>query len=170
MILTGIRLDAITFLGVLFACRHTCLVDPGHYYFHSMRHEHNIKPIMDHHACMIDLLGRFGRLDEVEDFINNMSFEPDVSIWVALLSACRFHGNIEIGKRVAQLLFDLEPQNTSSYVLLSNIYSAAGRWDDAAKVRKMMKDREVKKSQGAARLRSRIEYMFSCQKIDHTLK
>jgi len=150
MLLTGIRPDAITFLGVLSACSHTGLVDRGHYYFHSMRNEHNITPRMDHHACMIDLLGRAGCLDEAEDFINKMPFQPDVSIWVALLSACRVHGNIEIGKHVAQLLFDLEPQNTSSYVLLSNIYSAAGRWDDAAKVRKMMKDREVKKKPGCS--------------------
>jgi pentatricopeptide repeat protein len=150
MLLTGIRPDAITFLGVLSACSHIGLVDRGHYYFHSMRHEHNITPRMDHHACMIDLLGRAGCLDEAEDFINKMPFQPDVSIWVALLSACRVHGNIEIGKHVAQLLFDLEPQNTSSYVLLSNIYSAAGRWDDAAKVRKMMKDREVKKKPGCS--------------------
>lgn len=148
MLLTSIRQDAITFLGVLSACSHTGLVDRGHYYCHSMRHEHNITPRMDHHACMIDLLGRVGHLYEAEDFINKMPFEPDVSIWVALLSACRVHGNIDIGKCVTQLLFDLEPQNTFAYVLLSNIYFAAGRWDDAAKVRKMMKDKDAKKKLG----------------------
>lgn len=85
---------------------------------------------------MIDLLGHVGRLDEVEDFINKVPFEPNVSIWVALLSACRVHGNIEIGKHVAQFIFYLEPQNTSTYVLPSNIYYAADRGDDAAKVKK----------------------------------
>jgi len=80
MLLTGIRLDAIAFLGVLSACSHKSLVDRVNYYFHSMRHEHNITRRMDHHACMIDLLGRASRLDEAEDFINKMPFEPDVSI------------------------------------------------------------------------------------------
>eukprot|EP00253_Pinus_taeda_P002848 PITA_02848 len=145
MLLTGIRPDAITFLDVLSACSHTGLLDRGHYYFHSMRHEHNITPRMDHHPCMIALLGRVGRLDKAEDFINKMPFEPDVNILVAPLSSCRVHSNIEIGKCVAQLLFDLEPQNTSAYVLLSNIYFVAGKWDDRAKVRKLMKDKDARK-------------------------
>ncbi|XP_057843708.2 pentatricopeptide repeat-containing protein At2g22070 isoform X2 [Cryptomeria japonica] len=150
MLLKGMRPDAVTFIGVLTACSHAGLVDEGSRYFHSMSHEHHIMPRMDHCACMIDLFGRAGRLEEAEDYINKMPFEPDISIWMTLLSACRLHGNLVIGKRVAELLFTLEPQNTSSYVLLSNIYSAAGRWNDAAKVRKMMKDREVRKKPGCS--------------------
>jgi pentatricopeptide repeat protein len=79
-----------------------------------------------------------------------MPFEPDATVWGALLSACRTHGNIDVGKCAAEKLFKLEPQNAATYVQLSNTYAAAGRWDDAAKVRKMMKERGVKKDAGCS--------------------
>jgi len=94
---------------------------------------------------MIDLLGRYGCLDEAEDFFNKMTCEPDAIMWLALLGACRIHGNIRLGERAAECVFKLEPKNAAPYILLSNIYAAAGRWDDVAKVRKMMNDRGVKK-------------------------
>eukprot|EP01018_Ginkgo_biloba_P016390 Gb_13227 [translate_table: standard] len=172
MLLTGTNPDAVTFLGVLSACSHAGLVDQGRHYFDSMSHDYHITPRMDHHACIIDLLGRAGCLDEAEDFIKNMPFEPDVSVWVALLSACRVHGNTEMGKRVAECLFVLEPQNTASYVLLSNVYSASGRWDDAAKVRKMMKNREVKKMPGCSwiEVKNRVHAFMSEDRLHPQIK
>eukprot|EP01018_Ginkgo_biloba_P013991 Gb_31794 [translate_table: standard] len=142
--------DPITFVGVLSACSHAGLVNEGHHYFGSMSRDYHIRPGKDHFACMIDLLGRAGRLDEAEVIINNMPFETDASVWGALLGACRIHGNLELGKRAAEQLFELEPQNAARYVLLSNIYAAAGRWDDVARVRKMMTDRRVKKTPGCS--------------------
>eukprot|EP01018_Ginkgo_biloba_P002412 Gb_32528 [translate_table: standard] len=142
--------DHITFLGILSACSHAGLVDEGCHYFDFMRRHHNISLRADHYACMIDLLGRAGCMDKAEDIVNNMPFEPDAVVWKALLGACRIHGNVELGERAAEYLFEWEPQNASTYVLLSNVYSAAGRWDDAAKVRKMMKDRGVKKQAGCS--------------------
>eukprot|EP01018_Ginkgo_biloba_P001375 Gb_00211 [translate_table: standard] len=53
--------------------------------------------------------------------------------------------NMELGERVAGCILKLEPEDASAYVLLSNIYVAFARWDDLAKMRKMMKDRGVKK-------------------------
>lgn len=138
----------ITFVGVLSACCHAGLVDDGWQYFHCMVRDYHIMPYMEHYCCMVDLLGRAGFLDEAEDFINKMPLKPDTSIWASLLGACTIHSNIDLGERVAECLFELEPKNPAHYVLLSNLYAVAGRWDDKEKVRRMMKDRTVKKTPG----------------------
>eukprot|EP01018_Ginkgo_biloba_P028364 Gb_34248 [translate_table: standard] len=150
MLLEGVKPDHITFIGVLSACSHAGLVDEGHDYFDSMTRDHCITPGADHYACMIALLGRAGRLDLAEEFINNMPFEPDAIVWGAMLGACRIHGDVELGKRAAECLLELDPQNAGTHVLLSNIYAAAAKWDEVAKVRKLMKERGVKKKPGCS--------------------
>eukprot|EP01018_Ginkgo_biloba_P024476 Gb_03693 [translate_table: standard] len=141
----GMKPNHITFVGVLFACSHAGLIDKGRYYFESMSRDHGITPRLEHYVCMVDLLGRVGHLDEAEKFIKEMPLEPGVLVWQTLLGACKIHGNIELGKWAAARVMDLEPQDSAAYVLMSNMYATAGRWDDAAKVRNMMKDRGVKK-------------------------
>eukprot|EP01018_Ginkgo_biloba_P015597 Gb_36168 [translate_table: standard] len=144
----SVKPDHITFIGILSACSHVGLLDEGRHYFDSMTHDHGITPGLEHYTCIFDLLGRAGRLDEAEDLINCMPFEPDVLVWRTLLGACRIHGNEELGKRAAECVLELEPQSPSTYVLLSNIYAAAGRWNDVTKVRNMMKERGVRKEPG----------------------
>eukprot|EP01018_Ginkgo_biloba_P009129 Gb_37178 [translate_table: standard] len=139
-----------TFFGVLSACNYAGLVDEGRHYFNSMSQYHGIEPRADHYACMIDLLGRVGRLDEAANIMDSMPFEPNAIMWGALLGACRCHGNVELAKRAAEVLFELEPHSAVPYVQLSNIYAAAGRWDDVANMRKTMKDRGVKKKPGCS--------------------
>eukprot|EP01018_Ginkgo_biloba_P030679 Gb_05648 [translate_table: standard] len=146
----GMRPDDITFTAVLSACSHAGLVDEGFQYFDSMSQNYCIKPTVEHYACMIDLLGRAGHLDEAHDFINNMPLKPSASVWGALLGACSIYQNVELGERVSEHLFELEPTNTGNYVLLSNIYAAAGRQDDVTKVRKMMKERGLKNRPGCS--------------------
>eukprot|EP01018_Ginkgo_biloba_P035644 Gb_29805 [translate_table: standard] len=148
MLQAGMKPDNITFIVVLSACSHAGLVDEGREYFNSMTRDHCITPKADHYVCLIDLFGRAGCLDEAVDCINNMPFEPNASAWNALLGACRIHGNMELGIRAAESLLQLEPQASSTYVLLSNIYAAVGRWDDVGKVRKLMKERRIKKEPG----------------------
>eukprot|EP01018_Ginkgo_biloba_P019498 Gb_13606 [translate_table: standard] len=138
----------VTFIGILSACSHSGLVDNGREYFDRMSREYHITPAMEHYCCMVDLLGRAGCLDEVEDFVNKMPIKPGAAVWASLLSACRVHMNIELGERVAEHLFESDPKNAAHYVLLSNIYAAAGRWNEVEKVRKMMKDRMVTKMPG----------------------
>jgi hypothetical protein len=99
---------------------------------------------------MVNLLGRAGQLNEALHFIKKMPIKPDTTVWGSLLGACRIHTNVKLAESVAECLFGLEPENSSHYVLLSNIYSAAGRWDDIEKVRKMMEDRKVKKTPGCS--------------------
>eukprot|EP01018_Ginkgo_biloba_P018482 Gb_07217 [translate_table: standard] len=144
----GMEPDCITFVCVLSACSHAGFLDEGWQYFDSMIQDYCITPRMEHYACMVDLLGRAGHLNVAQDFIKKMPFEPDASVLGALLGACRIHSNIELGEQVAERLFVLEPENAGFYVLLSNIYASAGRWDDAARVRTMMNERGVKKIPG----------------------
>eukprot|EP01018_Ginkgo_biloba_P003630 Gb_16328 [translate_table: standard] len=147
---TNIKPNDITFICVLSACSHAGFVDAAWQFFNCMSRDYFITPNMKHYACMVDLLGRAGHLDEAQDFIKKMPLEPDEGVWGALLGACRIHCNIELGEHVARLLLDLEPENAGYYVLLSNIYAAAGRWNDVAKLREMMKERGLKKAPGCS--------------------
>eukprot|EP01018_Ginkgo_biloba_P026114 Gb_35645 [translate_table: standard] len=146
----GLKPNYITFVVLLSACSHAGLVAEGWQYFKSMSGDYNITPGGEHYACMVDLLGRAGQLDEAEKFIQNMPLKPIGGVWGALLSACRIHCNVELGERVAQHLFELEPYNAGNFVMLSNIYAAAGRWDAVAKVRNMMRHRGLKKNPGCS--------------------
>eukprot|EP01018_Ginkgo_biloba_P022100 Gb_10157 [translate_table: standard] len=146
----GMHPNDITFVGVLSACSHVGLVDESHYYFDSMSQNYGITPRLEHYACVVDLLGRAGRLDEAENFIKEMPVKPGVVVWRTLLAACRIHGNVELGKQAARCALELEPQDDATYVLLSNIYAAAGKWDDVSQVRNMMKNRGVKKEPGTS--------------------
>ncbi|KAF5206365.1 Pentatricopeptide repeat [Thalictrum thalictroides] len=148
MLENGLKPDGVTFIGVLSACSRTGLVEKGLKYFDSMVQEHGIRPITDHYTCLIDLLGRAGRLQEAKEFIKRMPFQPDTIGWATLLSSCRLHGNVEIGKWASDSLLELEPQNPASYVLLSSIYAAKGKWDDVALLRRGMRNKGMRKEPG----------------------
>lgn len=150
MQLLGPKPNHITFTSVLSACSHAGLVEEGWHYFHCMSQDYSITPQVKQYACMVDLLGRAGHLDEALEFIKRMPVEPDAAVWGALLGACRIHCNIELGEHVADHLFNLQPKDAGYYVLLSNIYAVAGRWDNMEKVRLLMKDRGLKKTPGCS--------------------
>lgn len=111
---------------------------------------HGIKRGGVHYACMIDLLGRSGKIDKAVELLNQMPFQPDATVWKALLAACRSHGKLEVAVWAAESLFELEPKNAVAYVQLANMYSAAGRWVDAGRIRSLMKSRGVKKEPGCS--------------------
>ncbi|OMO98775.1 hypothetical protein COLO4_13705 [Corchorus olitorius] len=148
MINEGIKPDYISFIGVLFACSHTGLVDQGRKYFTSMIKEYGIKPGIEHYNCMVDLLGRAGLLEEAENLIESADFRNDSSLWAVLLGACTTCTSSSTAERIARKMIELAPDYHMSYVLLANVYRAVGRWSDALKVRKLMKDRGVKKITG----------------------
>ncbi|KAF8409340.1 hypothetical protein HHK36_005415 [Tetracentron sinense] len=148
MVNEGIKPDYISFIGVLFACSHTGLVDQGRGYFISMTEDYRIKAGIEHYNCMVDLLGRAGLLEEAENLIRKAVFRDDSSLWAALLGACMACTNSMVGERVAKKMMELEPDYHLSYVLLANVYRAVGRWDDALKIRRLMKDRGIKKMPG----------------------
>ncbi|CAM6033764.1 unnamed protein product [Sphagnum compactum] len=144
----GVEVDNVTLVALLSACSHLGLVDEGMHYYESMGLVYGISSTVEHYACMVDLLGRAGHLDEAEDLIKTMPFEPNVAVWKALLGACRVCGNVEMGERIAKEVIDLDPGNSAGYVLLSNIYAAAGKWDISADIQCQRLERGVKKEPG----------------------
>lgn len=144
----GVGPDDVTFVGLILACTHGGMVTKGHQLFRSMEPNFGIAPKLEHYGCMIDLLGRAGKLEEAYDLIQGMPMKPDNVIWGALLGACSFHGSIEFAEKAADSLFELEPWNPANYVILSNIYASADQWDGVAKVRKVMKGGKIIKAAG----------------------
>ncbi|GMI73453.1 mitochondrial editing factor 22 [Hibiscus trionum] len=143
----GVHPNDVTFLGLLTACNHSGLVEDGWKLFHCMKN-YGIEPRHQHYACVVDLLGRSGYLDQAYDFIMNMPIEPGVSVWGALLSACKIHRHVTLGEYAAERLFSLESYNTGHYVQLSNLYAYARMWDRVAKVRVLMREKGLSKDLG----------------------
>ncbi|XP_043704726.1 pentatricopeptide repeat-containing protein At3g20730 [Telopea speciosissima] len=135
----------VTFLTLLFACSHTGMTTKGWECFTSMVNKYKISPRVEHYACMVDLFARGGQLEEAYELVLQMSIRPSTSIWGSILGACRIYGNMSLGEVAARHLFDLDPKKAVNYVSLAGIYAAAGLWDDACKMRKLMKDRGIEK-------------------------
>ncbi|GMH14868.1 hypothetical protein Nepgr_016709 [Nepenthes gracilis] len=146
--------DHGTFMAVLSACSRAGLVDDGISIFYSMVKDCGFEPAIDHFACVVDLLGRAGYLDEAERLIEGKDIEIDSAVWWALFSACAAYGNIRLGRIVAGFLLKTEWNNPTIYVLLSNIHAAAGQWEEAADVRELMKRIGVLKHPGCTWIRS----------------
>ncbi|GFP95922.1 pentatricopeptide repeat-containing protein at4g20770 [Phtheirospermum japonicum] len=140
--------DSITLVAVLTACSHSGLVDDGLRIFDSMRREFGLEPSSDHYACVIDCLGRAGRFGEVEEIIEKMPCKDDPIVWEVLLSSCRVHGNVILGRKAADQLFRIDSSNAAPYVLLANMYSSLGQWDDVNDVRGVMEEWRVWKEPG----------------------
>uniref|UniRef100_A0A2P2IRD3 Pentatricopeptide repeat-containing protein n=1 Tax=Rhizophora mucronata TaxID=61149 RepID=A0A2P2IRD3_RHIMU len=140
--------DHVTFVGVLSACSHAGLVTEGRKHFQSMKRNHDIEPKGEHYACMVDILGRAGLLDDAHELITNMSMKPPEAAWGALLNACRMHGNVELAKLMARELLDLNPEDSGIYLLLAATLAERGKWDDLRDIQTMMRQRRVKKITG----------------------
>ncbi|XP_057862808.2 pentatricopeptide repeat-containing protein At3g12770-like [Cryptomeria japonica] len=151
--------DIISFACVLFACSHGGLVDRGCTYFNVMSNHYYITPTVDHYVCIVDLLARAGYLEDTLKFIFKMPVKPVVVVWTCFLGACRSHMNIGLGVFTATLLFDLDPKNAATYVLLSNMYAEVGRWGEVQMIRRLMKDRGIGKMPGCS--------WIECHKMVH---
>ena len=150
MIDSGVDPDDITFVSILSACSHNGLVEQGRTLFKSLQADHGITPRMEHYACMVDLLGRTGHLDEAYDIVRSMPFTPSDNLLESLLGACRFHGNYKIGESVGKLLIKSEYGKSRSYVMLSNIYASAGKWSDCEQLRLDMEAKGLRKNVGVS--------------------
>lgn len=150
MIDSGIKPDHISMVTVLSACSHSGLVTEGEKLFDKMTSSYGIKPQMEHYSCMVDLYARSGLLEKAEGMLNESSSPPTSMMWAALVGACHDRGNIIIGERAARRLLEMKTENAGHYVLIANMYAAAGCWDELATVRKLMRDLGVTKAPGLA--------------------
>nr|XP_010914963.1 pentatricopeptide repeat-containing protein At2g29760, chloroplastic [Elaeis guineensis] len=147
---SGVKPDAITFVGVLTACSHAGLVSEGCSHFDSMSSVYGIQPSVEHYGCMVDLLGRAGHIDRAEELIRSMPMAPDYFVLGGLLGACRVHGNLDAAERTARQLLELDPRHGGTYVLLSNIYGSLEKWNEVDRIREHMLERKVKKPPGCS--------------------
>ncbi|GJX84510.1 pentatricopeptide repeat-containing protein [Tanacetum coccineum] len=150
MLRTNITPTSITFISILSACAHAGKVEEGEKYFKLMTHTFGIEPEIEHYSCMIDLFGRSGKLYEAERLIETMPFNPGTVGWGALLGACRTYDNLDLAVKAAKECLLLEPSNAAPYVILAHMYAMAGRWEDVAIVRKLMRNNGVKKNPGCS--------------------
>ncbi|KAL0003972.1 hypothetical protein SO802_011533 [Lithocarpus litseifolius] len=141
--------NAATFISVLSVCGHTGQVDKGWQVFRMMSKDYGLKPKPGHIGCMVDLLGRSGRLGEARELIQELS-QPSASVFASLLGACKCHLDSEVGEEMAMKLVELEPENPTPLVILSNIYAEFGRWGDVERIRGIMNNKGLRKFPGSS--------------------
>ncbi|MQM09524.1 hypothetical protein Taro_042399 [Colocasia esculenta] len=146
--------NEITFTGVLNACCQAGLVEEGRKYFHSMTEEFGLQPSIHHYGCMVDLLGKPGKLDEAYELIKEMKVEPNIVILTSLLASCKTHRCFEIAESlIGRILEMVNPEEHGGvYTLISDLYALVGKWDDVARIRTLMDRANVKKKRGSSSL------------------
>ncbi|MQM20586.1 hypothetical protein Taro_053611 [Colocasia esculenta] len=144
----SVRPNHVTFVSVLSACAHGGLVEEGMQFFRQMTVEYGIEPTFAHYGCVVDMLGRVGRLAEARGVVEGMPMMANSVILGTLLGSCEKHGNVEVGEWVAERLVELEPWNDGVYVVLSNIYANKGLWGEVERLRRLMRDKNVAKHPG----------------------
>ncbi|KAF0928705.1 hypothetical protein E2562_006128 [Oryza meyeriana var. granulata] len=139
-----------TFVAVLRACSHVGLFDDGCHYFHLMTTHYKLEPQLEHFACMVDILGRSKGPQEAVKFVNSMPFQADAVIWKTLLSICKIRQDVEIAELAASNVLLLDPDDSSVYILLSNVYAESGKWADVSRTRRLLKQGRLKKEPGCS--------------------
>ncbi|PKU82964.1 pentatricopeptide repeat-containing protein At1g74600, chloroplastic-like [Dendrobium catenatum] len=144
----GMKPDSVTFVSILSACSHNGLVNEGFFYFESMSSDYGIEPETRHYSCMVDLLGRAGRLKEAVDLIDRMPTEPGLLVWSTLLGACRVYGDEEIGGLAKKKVLDFESPDSGAHIAASNMSADIGDWEQVVRIRSSMKGFGMKKEPG----------------------
>ncbi|KAL8254059.1 hypothetical protein R6Q59_032280 [Mikania micrantha] len=150
MVLERLTPDDVTIVVIMTACSHVGLVDKGREFFYSMKEKYGLKPKVEHYGCLVDLLGRAGRLNEAMEVLHTMPMKPNTVLWRSLLGATRKHGTLDIAEVALDHLIELEPETSGNYVLLSNIYAHLKKWEDVKRVRRLMKDHGIDKMPGTS--------------------
>ncbi|XP_073132845.1 pentatricopeptide repeat-containing protein At2g37310 [Henckelia pumila] len=144
--------DEVTFTAVLAACARGGLLDKAQEIFDSLLPKYGIQPLVNHYACVVVCMCRTGRLSQALKFVEKMPIEPSTKVWGALFTGASEFGDVELGKFVYNHLIELEPDDPSNYIIMANLYSEAGRWEEAEKVRETLKNLGLKKVAGSSRV------------------
>ncbi|KAI9087100.1 hypothetical protein K1719_030935 [Acacia pycnantha] len=150
MLNLGIKPDHVVFTSVLSACSHVGLVDEGLKIFYSIEKIHGIKPTLEQYACVVDLLARGGRVNDAYALVTRMPMKANANVWGTLLGACKIHHEVELGRVVADQLFEIDSDDVGNFVVMSNLYAADARWDGVMEVRRMMRNKDMKKPVGCS--------------------
>ena len=142
--------DEITFVGVLSACSHAGFVRQGRNFLAQMKSKYDVAPTIEHYTCVIDMLGRAGQLNEAYELALTMPIEANPVVWRAFLAACLLHKHAVLAEVAANRVFELEPEHCGSYVLMSNVYGAIGRYEEVSEVRHSMRQQNVRKTPGCS--------------------
>lgn len=140
--------DEVTFTSILTACSHSGMVNEGLEVFKSMIEDYSIVPCEEHYGCMVDLLSRAGLLEEAYNLVKSLPSGLTASTVRTLLAACKVHGNTEMGEILGRRLLDLDPENSSVFAMVSNLYAEGGKWGEVARVRDAAKQRGLKRTPG----------------------
>uniref|UniRef100_A0A7N0VJB4 DYW domain-containing protein n=1 Tax=Kalanchoe fedtschenkoi TaxID=63787 RepID=A0A7N0VJB4_KALFE len=170
MVSSGVNPDDVTFITLLSGCSHSGLTDIGQQLFDAMEPEYGISPVQEHYACLVDILGRAGRIEEAISVVKTMPMKPSGSVWGSLLNSSRLHNCVTIGEFAAKHLFELEPLNPGNYVILSNLYANARMWEGVKMVRELMERRGVKKEAGCSWIQTKNGIRTFVAGGDHKLR
>ncbi|KAH7283491.1 hypothetical protein KP509_34G009600 [Ceratopteris richardii] len=135
-----VRADVITFASLLSACCYAGLLDEAYWWLDIMVQKYGLSPAEKHYECIVDLLGRTGQLEEAEALINKAPTLPTAVAWTALLGSCRNHVDVERGERAAISLLKTNPEESASFMTLSNMYFGTGRNDEGEILMQKMKN------------------------------
>ncbi|KAK9931262.1 hypothetical protein M0R45_018546 [Rubus argutus] len=144
----GLVPDEYSFLAILTCFGNAGLVFETDLWLSRMKADYGLEPAVEHYTCLVGAMGRAGQLEDAERAAMTMPFVPDAAVWRTLLTCAAYHRSPGLARSMANRLLDIDPQDDSAYVIVANVLSSAGRWDEVAEVRKMMKDRRVKKEGG----------------------
>lgn len=142
----GVQPVAITFLSLLTACSHAGSLDRAQFYFASMKTDFGITPGAQHKACMIDLLGRAGQVDEAIAMARTCP--SDLVVWKTVLSACQKWGRVDLGRVAFECAVTLDQDDTAAYLLMWNIYIAARMYSEADMIQAMKAKIKGRKQHG----------------------
>ncbi|XP_027150543.1 pentatricopeptide repeat-containing protein At3g29230-like [Coffea eugenioides] len=146
----GLKPDDVIFIAVLSACTHGGLVKEGKRVYDQMVHDFDITPRIEHYGCMVDLLGRAGKLEEALRIIESMHLQPNAVIWATLLSAFKIHGNGKLLESLTRKIFEQEPMNPGYLTLITNLSLHVGRWQDALDVHVASRQQGTEKVPGCS--------------------
>ncbi|GJN26539.1 hypothetical protein PR202_gb14476 [Eleusine coracana subsp. coracana] len=166
----GLKPDAVTFLAAISACNYSGLVDEGLALYRSME-TFGIAATPQHHCCVVDMLGKAGRVEEAYDFVEELGGRRATLIPFggSLLASCKTLGKQELAKLVTERLLCIEKKygHAGYNVLLSHVFTAESNWSSAESLRKEMRLRGLRKVAGSSWIKVQDAALQNYPKNDH---
>ncbi|KAL9992110.1 putative tetratricopeptide-like helical domain superfamily [Helianthus debilis subsp. tardiflorus] len=165
---TGPQPDEVTMNGVLLACVHGRLIDKGLSFFRSMENTYGVKPTATHLTCIAEMMIHAGEVNEAMKILTTkIPNRLDGYICKLILSCYEVQEDLELTELVAERLVKLEPMSLFPYMVLVKAYEARGRWESVARVKKVMKDRNVTKVVGCSWIGVDGLFVFNENEVVH---